>query len=184
LRIIVFGASGSGTTTLAKTLAKRLNRIYLDADEYYWKKTNPPFQTKLPLKKRNKNLKTDFVKSGKVIVSGSLVTWSDYWNTAFDLGIFLKIPKSLRMERLQNREFERYGSKLKTDREIIKKSNEFLQWAEKYDDESFTGRSINQHKKWIELLDCEIIQIEGDLTNDERLEIVIEKIETTTNKNI
>lgn len=181
MKIIIFGASGSGTTTLSKTLAKRLNYIHLDADAYYWKKTNPPFQIKLPQQKRNENLKNDFIQSEEVIISGSLITWSEYWNTAFDLGIFLRLPKTIRMERLKKREIEMYGEKLKSDNEIISKSKEFLEWAEKYDDESFDGRNITQHKKWIELLDCNIIEIEGDMTNDERMEIVTKRIKTTAN---
>jgi len=36
--IIVFGASGSGTTTLAKELARVLNFAHFDADDYYWQK--------------------------------------------------------------------------------------------------------------------------------------------------
>ncbi|MEL6562135.1 MAG: AAA family ATPase [Bacteroidota bacterium] len=180
MRIIVFGASGSGTTTLAKALAEKWNWIHLDADEYYWKKTNPPFQIKLPKQERNKNLKYDFIKSEEVIVSGSLITWDEYWNTAFDLGVFLILPQNVRMERLKKREIELYGEKLKFEKEIISKSEEFLKWAEKYDDELFDGRSISQHKKWIELLDCEVIEI-GNLTNEERIEIVTEKIKNITN---
>lgn len=176
LKIIIFGASGVGTTTLANSLAKRLNWIHLDADAYYWKKTTPPFQIKIPLEKRNENLKTDFNKHQKVIISGSLITWSNYWNTAFDLGVFLKLPPAIRMARLKNRELERYGTKLQTDREIIKKSVDFLAWAKRYDDTSFDGRSISQHRKWIQLLACKVIEIDGDLTNEERIKMVVKKI--------
>lgn len=174
MKIIIFGASGVGTTTLANGLAKRLNAIHLDADEYYWEKTEPPFQIKLPLEKRNENLKADFNKHQKVIISGSLITWSDYWNTAFDIGIFLQLPPAIRMERLKNREQERYGHQLKTDQQLIKKSANFLAWAAKYDDASFEGRSISQHKKWIQLLSCEVLSITRDLTNEERIKMVLD----------
>ena len=176
MKIIIFGASGSGTTTLAKSLAQQLNCIHLDADEYYWEKTDPPFQVKLPLEKRNENLKTDFHQNEQVIISGSLLTWGDYWNTAFDLGVFLRLPPSIRMERLQHREEVRYGTQLKTNPKIIQQSKDFLDWAARYDDAAFDGRSITQHKKWVQLLDCEVIEIKENLTNAERMNIVIEKI--------
>lgn len=178
MKILLFGASGAGTTTLANSLATHLNWVHLDADEYYWAKTQPPFQIKLPLEKRNQNLQADFNKYENVMISGSLITWSTYWNTAFDLGVFLQLPPKLRMERLKNRELERYGAQLKTDKKIIKQSADFLAWAEKYDDASFDGRSLRQHKKWIQLLDCKVIEITGDLTNAERIEIVIKNIKT------
>lgn len=176
MKLIIFGASGSGTTTLAKSLAKQLNWTHLDADDYYWTNTEPPFQIKLPLEKRNEHLKTDFNMQDKVIISGSLITWSNYWNTAFDLGVFLKLPPKIRLERLKNREIERYGTQLETDKKIAQQSKDFLAWAEKYDNPAFNGRSISQHRNWINLLDCPILEITEDLTNEERMEIVFEKL--------
>ncbi|WP_459209716.1 AAA family ATPase [Aquimarina rhabdastrellae] len=176
MKIVIFGASGSGTTTLAQTLSQKLNWKHLDADAYYWKKTDPPFQEKLPLEERNENLKSDFNAFDDVVISGSLVTWSTYWNTAFDLGIFLRLPKPIRMQRLRNRESELYGEELETNQEIQIKSEKFLEWAEKYDDETFDGRSIRQHRDWIKEMTCEVVEINKDLTNNERVKIVLDKI--------
>ncbi len=177
MKTIIFGASGSGTTTLASSLSEMLKWIHLDADDYYWAKTKIPFQVKLPQKVRNQNLRKDFELAENVIVSGSLVSWDAYWTGAFDLGVFLTLPPNIRMERLINRETERYGERLKSDIEIKKKSQAFLKWAERYDDKSFDGRSIVQHKEWIKLLKCKTIEIEGDLSNDERMKIVIDQIQ-------
>ena len=178
MKIIIFGASGTGTTTLGKSIAEKLNWIHLDADDYYWEDTDLPFQKKIQLETRNANLKTDLHNYENVIISGSLITWSTYWNTAFDLGVFLVLPKNIRMKRLWNREVDRYGEKLNTDQAIKVKAKAFLEWAEKYDDRTFQGRSIKLHRDWMELLDCEIVELNGDLTNDERLDIVVKKIES------
>ena len=176
MKIILFGASGTGTSTLGKSISEKLKWTFLDADDYYWEKTNPPFQKKIPLDRRNEHLKADFRNHKNVILSGSLVTWGDFWNTAFDLGVFLILPKKIRMQRLYNRELERYGEALKTNETIKAKSKAFLDWAAKYDDASFDGRSIHQHRNWAKLLSCEIVELNGDLTNRERLELVIENI--------
>ncbi|MGB1217432.1 MAG: AAA family ATPase, partial [Saprospiraceae bacterium] len=182
MKIIIFGATGTGKTTLGKSISEKLNWTFLDSDDYYWEKTNPPFQTKIPLQKRNENLKTDFENNENVIISGSLCTWSKFWDSAFDLGIFLRISKKVRMKRLLNREIERYGAELYTNEKIKEKSKIFLNWAEKYDDETNDGHSIRQHKNWIELLNCAVIEVIGDLTNDERLIIILKKIENHQQK--
>lgn len=44
-RIHVFGAAGTGVTTLAQALADHLGHRYLDADDYLWVPTKPPYQT-------------------------------------------------------------------------------------------------------------------------------------------
>ena len=44
-RIHIFGASGTGTTTLGGTLAAALDCPHLDTDDYFWIKTDPAFRT-------------------------------------------------------------------------------------------------------------------------------------------
>jgi hypothetical protein len=39
-RIHILGASGTGTTTLGKALADRLNCPHFDADRFYWLPTD------------------------------------------------------------------------------------------------------------------------------------------------
>jgi adenylate kinase family enzyme len=176
MRIIIFGASGSGTTTLGRSLAEKLAWTFLDADDYYWEKTSPPFQIKIEKEIRNNNLKKDFNSNENVIISGSLVTWSPYWNSAFDLGIFLRIPKAVRMQRLRKREAQRYGDKLMSDQEIIKQSEVFLHWASQYDNEKFEGRSISQHKYWIKSVDFKVFELNGNIANTELVRLVLDKI--------
>jgi len=35
-------------------------------------------------------------------------------------------------------------------------------------DKTNDGHSISQHEDWVELMDCAVIKINGDLTNEER----------------
>lgn len=176
MKILIFGASGSGTTTLGSEIAKRTDFRHLDVDDYYWKKTNPPFQEKIPLAERNEHLKADLEKSKKVIVSGSLVSWGKEWETAFDLAIFIQLENSERMERLKKREIERYGEKLLTDKKIQKNSNAFLEWANQYENPTFNGRSLKMHNAWIEVLGCEVLRLDGKMELTKKLDIVLGKI--------
>nr|WP_321237575.1 AAA family ATPase [uncultured Psychroserpens sp.] len=172
MKILLFGASGSGTTTLGKEIEKRTNFKHLDVDDYYWKKTIPPFQEKIPLAKRNENLKVDFKKFENVIVSGSMVSWGKEWEIAFDLAIFIRLENKERIERLKKREIERYGEKLETDKKIQQNSKAFLKWADQYENPSFDGRSLKVHKEWIKLLECELLRLDGKT----ELAINVEKV--------
>ena len=55
-RINIFGASGSGTTTLAKALFKKLGIQHYDKDDYFWIQSNPPFQLIRKRVERQKHL--------------------------------------------------------------------------------------------------------------------------------
>ncbi|WP_299256197.1 AAA family ATPase [uncultured Aquimarina sp.] len=181
MKILIFGASGSGTTTLGNEIEKRTNFVHLDVDDYYWKKTQPPFQEKIPLTKRNKNLKVDFKKFENVIICGSMVSWGKEWETSFDLAIFLYLNNSKRIERLEKRETERYGEKLLTDKKIKQNSKAFLEWAKQYENPNFNGRSLKIHNDWIELLTCEVLRINGEMELNNKVEKVITKIKSNIN---
>lgn len=176
MKLLIFGASGSGTTTLGKTLANQLGWLHLDADDYYWAKTDPPFQQKLAFAERNAQLRADFLSSPHVIISGSLVTWGSEWESAFDLGVFLHIPPDIRMERLKKRERERYGDQLEKSLKAKEASEAFLNWAKKYDDPTFTGRSITQHEHWIKRVSFPSLVLSGDTPVEKRVALIQEKI--------
>ncbi|QHI36066.1 Cytidylate kinase [Kordia antarctica] len=176
MKILIIGASGSGTTTLGKALSVATNFKHLDVDDYYWKVTNPPFQEKISLAERTKNLTIDFHNHTNVIVSGSLVSWGKAWKTAFDLAIFVTLDKNIRMQRLEQREFERYGDKLVTDLKVKETSEAFLAWAKRYDDSTFTGRSMKIHLDWLALLSCKTLTIDSALSLENNVSTVLRKI--------
>jgi len=60
MKILIFGASGSGTTTIGKALVEILDCIHLDGDDYYWEQTTPPFQVKISSAQRNAARLRDF----------------------------------------------------------------------------------------------------------------------------
>ncbi|MFK7970545.1 MAG: AAA family ATPase [Bacteroidia bacterium] len=167
MKIHIFGASGSGTTSLGEALSQRWSYTHLDADDYYWVKTDPPFQEKIPIEKRNARITEDFEALENVIISGSMVSWGPEWTHAYDYAIFLYVPPALRLERLRAREVERYGKLLDTNPTFKQNSEAFLTWASQYDEGTFTGRSLAVHERWIEQLTCPVIRLDNTGTMDD-----------------
>lgn len=176
MKILIFGASGSGTTTLGKELAKTTGFMHLDADDYYWNSTPTPFQEKIPLTERNQMLTKDFEKHKNVILTGSMVSWGGQWERAFVMVIFIYLNPKVRIDRLKKRELERYGDKLLTDEQVQRNSDEFIQWAKKYDDPNFTGRSLKVHNDWIKKLSCPVFRIDGEMDLNTKIEKVVHEL--------
>ncbi|RNC87871.1 MAG: hypothetical protein ED556_01380 [Winogradskyella sp.] len=181
MKILLFGASGSGTTTLGKEIEKKSDFKHLDADDYYWKKTSQPFQEKIPLSERNQNLKADFEKHENIILSGSMVSWGKEWETAFDLAVFIHLENNERMNRLKKREAERYGESLQTNKKIKENSEAFLEWANQYENPNFDGRSLKIHNNWIQLLNCKVLRLDGQLELSKKADIVLMEIKDLNN---
>ncbi|MEP1094915.1 MAG: AAA family ATPase [Cyclobacteriaceae bacterium] len=176
MKILIFGASGSGTTTLSAEIKKKTGFVHLDVDDFYWKKTEPPFQEKIPLTERNRNLRYDFEKFENVIISGSMVSWGKEWETSFDLAVFIRLNTTERMKRLEKRETERYGERLLKDKSFQQNSKAFLEWAGEYENPHFDGRSLRIHNQWIELLDCNVLRIDGEMELSAKTEKVLMEI--------
>ena len=50
--IHIYGASGSGTTTLAKYIHNNMGYFFMDTDDYFWLPTNPPYTEKRKIQER------------------------------------------------------------------------------------------------------------------------------------
>jgi len=107
-RIHVFGAAGSGVTTLSKALAETLRLPYRDTDDYLWIPTEPPYQTKRPLEARMAMLTTD-TQAPEWILGGSLDQWGAVAVVpGLTHAIFLTVDQEERLPRLKIREHLRF----------------------------------------------------------------------------
>ena len=182
MKIHILGASGSGVTTLGQYLSRQLAYPYFDNDDYFWCKTTIPFTEKRPPGERNSLLANDLNGYSDWIVGGSMVSWGDSWLSAFDLVVFLWLPPTVRLNRLREREYDRYGSIIFTDPDRKQKSETFLEWAAGYDDPAFTRRSLSVHETWLSKLACPVIEIRGDFSVEQRAQLIREKLNDLNTK--
>ena len=110
--IHIFGASGSGTTTLGIKICEELGYTLMDTDTYFWMPTEPPFTHKRSKEERIELMKNDINKSENVVISGSLTDWGDELIPFFTLAIRIEMKQSVRIDRLIKREKQRYGLRI------------------------------------------------------------------------
>ena len=177
MKLHIFGASGSGVTTLGKTLSSQLNIPYLDSDEYFWEKSDNPFTIRRDPDERNALTKKDIDHYHSWIFGGSVIDWGGQLFPSFDLIVFLWIPAEIRIERLKKRELERYGEILFSNPDRHRQFEKFLTWAADYDtDTGIANRTLSAHKKWLKKNNCPVLEIRGDKTVDERIHIILQKL--------
>ncbi|GGY58216.1 adenylate kinase [Bacterioplanes sanyensis] len=161
MRILITGAAGSGTTTLGKAFACEYGWNFLDADDFYWLPTSPPFQQRRDHSERLTMMMDSINSSENVVISGSVMNWGRELEDGFDLIVFLYLDAIIRVERLKKREQQRHGRAADAA---------FLQWASEYDSGPSEGRSLAKHQQWLSERRCPIIKMEGDLSVAERLQ--------------
>lgn len=173
MKIHIVGASCAGSTTLGRALSVRLGFPYFDTDDYFWEPSYPLFTIRRNPDERSHMIQEDLAKHSNWILGGSVINWGPEWPSIFDLVIFLYVPREIRMQRLKNREFQIYGNSLFTDENVASRYRTFINWAHGYDDNTTNGRNLKAHESWLKQLKCPVININGDFTVRERLEIIL-----------
>ncbi len=177
MKIHIFGASGSGVTTLGKALSAKLKTQYFDSDDFYWEKSDPPFTVRRNQQEREQLVDETLAKHPAYILGGSIIGWGKQWLSAFDLVVFLYLPPNIRLDRLRKREMERYGDIIFTNAHRNELYEQFIDWAAGYDESKITSgtRTLANHEAWLQKLICKRLEMRGDFTVDERIKMVIEK---------
>ncbi len=160
--IHIFGASGSGTTTIAKSVCDILEYEHFDSDNYFWLPTNDPFTVERPKNECMTLMRGDLSRTPKWILSGSLTGWGDILISYFDLVVFVYVPQDIRLERLKKREYERYGNKILPGGAKYEDSEKFLGWASAYDVGTRNGRSLPKHEACLNKIKCPVLKIIND----------------------
>ncbi|MBQ7338601.1 MAG: hypothetical protein IJW40_09155 [Clostridia bacterium] len=100
-------------------------------------------------------MKRDIDSADRVVISGSLVDWGDTLIPYFTLVIRIEMEQKLRIERLKQREKDRFGSRIEQGGDMYRQHLEFIEWAKAYDTGGMNMRSKAKHDEWQKLLSCE-----------------------------
>ena len=96
-RIHITGASGAGVTSLGRAVANALALPHHDTDDYFWLPTTPPYRELRPLDDRLRLMREMFLPRADWVLSGALERWGNELVQNFDLVVFLRTPRDIRM---------------------------------------------------------------------------------------
>ena len=150
----IYGASGAGTSTLGRALGEALGCEWLDTDDFFWLPTDPPFREKRPEAQRIALLEQGIRRAEKAVISGSLCGWGDALIHLFDLAIRLEMPQPVRLRRLEEREYRRFGPRICPGGDMYRQHLDFMAWAAAYDEGGEDMRSRAMHDAWSRKLTC------------------------------
>ncbi len=173
MKLYIFGASGSGVTTLGQALGLYLDIPYFDSDNYFWVPTVPPFTIKRDPVERNSMISRELKAVPDLIFGGSALNWGADVFPPFDGVVFLWIPADIRMQRIKERERARYGNAI--DAEMKEQHEDFLAWAADYDNNTgISNRTLQLHEEWLSKMTMPVLKLQGDMSLEERMEKIME----------
>lgn len=174
--IHIFGASGSGTSTLGREFCRRYGFRFLDTDDFYWLPTDPPFTHSRPLEQRLALLEQALDRPGNVVLSGAMIPWGNPLISRLTLAVRLHTDASIRLERLRRRERARFGNRLDPGGDRHRAYEAFLEWAASYDTGDLNMRSKAQQDQWQKRLPCPVILLDGAAPLQENVERIFQAL--------
>jgi hypothetical protein len=109
------------------------------------------------------------------VLSGSLCGWGDPLVKHFTLAVFLHLEASLRLERLRQREQQRYGDRIVPDGAMHATHREFMAWAASYDSAAAPIRSRDLHERWLAHLNCPVLRLDSQMPVEHLVDEIIKQ---------
>ena len=174
--IMIFGASGAGSTTLGREIAQLLNFEHFDTDDYFFESSDTNFTKERPLQERQRLL-LSAIKS-PFVITGCLREWGGFIDDMFSLAIFIQTPQDVRLERLEKRDYTRSGERIRKGGDLYESHQKFLAYVSTYENGGMKTRSLASQEAWAKTLTCPIIRIDGTADYKETAKNIVEKYYT------
>lgn len=129
LGVVILGANGSGKSTIGRELANKLNCAHFDTEDYWFYKSKVPYTVARLQDERNKMLLDDVKKYDFYVVSGDISDWNEVFLKLFSLAVFLEVPANIRVERIQRREYKRFGDRILKGGDMYEQHLNFVEYA-------------------------------------------------------
>jgi adenylate kinase family enzyme len=101
IRVNVIGGSGSGTSTLGRSLAAALSIPHFESDDYFHSPSDPPFQHPRSAEERYRLICRDMMPEKNWVLSGGVAGWTPCPDLDFTCIVFLYVPTAVRLDRGQ-----------------------------------------------------------------------------------
>ncbi|MCL2158148.1 MAG: AAA family ATPase [Oscillospiraceae bacterium] len=165
--IIIFGANGSGKTTLGRELARILGFWRMDHEDYCFEKSDIPYTVTRPRERYEALMLADIEKHGSFVLSACTGDFGDKIESLYKLAVYIEAPLELRIERVKQRNLERFGERVLEGGDIHKQQLDFVDFVAK--------RPLTKIKQWAKTLACPMICIDGTEDWRKSAETIAEK---------
>lgn len=169
--IVICGLNGTGKSTLGKALAERLHFYFIDNEDLYFPKTDPNYIYTAPRTREEVGkLLFSEVKAHENFVFASVK--GDYGEAVypfFQYAVLIEVPKDIRIERVKNRSFQKFGDRMLAGGDLYEQEERFFDLVK--------SRAEDTVEKWVQSLKCPIIRIDGTKPIEENIDLIVEQIQ-------
>lgn len=90
------------------------------------------------------------------------------FNPFFQYTVLIDVPKDIRIQRVKNRSFQKFGNRMLVGGDLQEQEERFFDFVK--------SRAENTVEEWVQCLNCPIIRIDGTKPIEENINLIIEQI--------
>lgn len=165
--VLVCGLNGSGKSTFAKALAERLDYTFKDIEDYYFPNrcAEDPYADPQSREDVSAALLCDLQSSDTIVLASVKADYSKEIEQSFSKAIYIEVPKSVRLTRVRERSFKKFGERMLEGGDLYEREEAFFHMVEK--------RPDSYVEEWLSRLDLPTIRIDGTRSVDENVDYVL-----------
>lgn len=168
--IQICGFNGSGKSTLGRILAERLNFYYIDNEDLYFTRvdSDEPYQNPKSRSEVESLLMDEVSKHPDFVFSA---VRGDYGNDVipmYNYVIVMDFPKEIRSQRVRNRSYQKFGSRMLAGGDLHRQEEIFFQIVDSRQDDYIDN--------WLQKVRCPIIRVDGTKPVADNVEYILKVI--------
>lgn len=169
--IIICGLNGSGKSTLGKALAERLHFYFIDSEDLYFPKADPNYSYASPrTREEAEELLFCEINSHENFIFASVKgDFGEAFYPFLKYAVLIEAPKDIRMHRVKNRSFQKFGSRMLSGGDLYEQEENFFHFVQ--------SRAENTVEEWVKSLKCPVIRIDGTKPIEENINFLMENIQ-------
>ena len=164
--ILICGLNGCGKSTLGEALAERMGYTWFDMEDCYFPKTDSryPYAAPRSQKEAEQILRERICQSDHFVLTAVKGDFADDIIAAFEKVLWIRVPQAIRMRRVRNRSYEKFGSRMLPGGDLYEQEERFLTHAETRKEEDVSA--------WVATVSCPLQILDGTQAISELLEQV------------
>lgn len=168
--IIVCGLNGCGKSTLGKALAQKMGFHFIDIEDLYFTRASndTPYANPRPRAEVEKLLLEEVRKHDHFVFSAIKGDYGEELQKHYQYAVVIEVPKEIRTQRVRNRSFQKFGSRMLEGGDLYEAEEQFFSLAE--------VRTESFYEQWLQSLQCPVIRVDGTKSIAENIHFIINRI--------
>ena len=187
--IAIMGLNGCEKSTLAHTIAKRLDFYEMDVEDYYFPeqknsrqavleqqydvkceyKGELPYSMPRSAKEVQEMIRNDIEKHPQFVISGVTMNWDEDILSLIDVAFILEVPAEERVKRVQHREEVRFGSRVMSGGDMYEQQKAFR--------DIIANRSNERVEESAAKMLCKKVRLDGTKSIEENISIIMSALD-------